>query len=518
MTTPKIDEYNPYPSFQPGQKEAITQILECLDSGDEVVTLNAPTAAGKSLDLFVIGRVLSNEFDISKVVYTTPLVALVNQLEFNNAFSAMPVLKGKRNYPCALLKAQGVPHATPEDCPFDTWANATNAMGMVCSGCTYFRARQAFMDSPFGATTLARYLVDPSIRDCCSVMLIDESASLEKTLVDRATLVLPDEVDIDDLRPSLVAYVHKIDMRIEAIKDDIEEASHRRPIDINDLRSLQKTKRSLDRESGKCHKVISHIDNETPHIIDANRQFRILEGVTEFRRMIDGLRITVLASGTPCTEIMAPEHKEIVIQHPIPVQNRMCYYYPIGSMSYQERAVTAPKMADAIEQIHGRYNRKTMVHCAAYGVAKLIYDNMPASTRKITVLQQDKAERAEDLERFLKAKRGKIMLSVYFAEGLDLKGPDYPTNIIAKLPFENISDEFVKARNEHDGWRRYNTNTAVTIMQAAGRCTRSITDYSETYILDGSWQGFFNRNKKRFQPWFVAALKTIRSLDEVVIR
>ena len=94
-----LQRYNPFPSFQPGQAEAITQILEHYKHGQKIVELNAPTAAGKSLDLFIVGRILSEQFGV-RVVYTTPLVALVNQLENEPAFKAMPVLKGKSNYRC----------------------------------------------------------------------------------------------------------------------------------------------------------------------------------------------------------------------------------------------------------------------------------------------------------------------------------------------------------------------------------------------------------------------------------
>jgi Rad3-related DNA helicase len=115
-----IQQYNPYPSFQPGQQEAVQQILELHDSGQKVVELNAPTAAGKSLDLYVLGRILTEELVIGRTVYTTPLVALVNQLENETAFSAMPVLEGKRNYPCDILRsALGNTWSSADDCPFE---------------------------------------------------------------------------------------------------------------------------------------------------------------------------------------------------------------------------------------------------------------------------------------------------------------------------------------------------------------------------------------------------------------
>ena len=111
-----IQQYNPYPSFQPGQAEAIQQMLDLHESGARVVELNAPTAAGKSLDLFVLGRILTEELQVGRVAYTTPLVALVNQLQDNAAFEKMPILKGKRNYPCGLLRGTTGGWQSAEDC------------------------------------------------------------------------------------------------------------------------------------------------------------------------------------------------------------------------------------------------------------------------------------------------------------------------------------------------------------------------------------------------------------------
>jgi Rad3-related DNA helicase len=176
-------------------------------------------------------------------------------------------------------------------------------------------------------------------------------------------------------------------------------------------------------------------------------------------------------------------------------------------MNYKERIQTAPAMSAMIEKLHAKYHKKTMVHCGAYNVANLLYSNMSQPGKKITILQ-DQKNREGSKNKFLSASEA-IFLSVEFVEGLDLKGSDYPLNIIAKIPFENTSDEFIKARNDHDNWKRYNLFAAVEVMQAAGRCTRKPDDFSETYILDESWKRFYGRMSKKFQPWFKIAIKNV---------
>ncbi|MFA5458205.1 MAG: helicase C-terminal domain-containing protein [Synergistaceae bacterium] len=497
-----IQQYNPYPSFQPGQQEAVQQILELHDSGQKVIELNCPTAGGKSLDLYVLGRILTEELQAGRTVYTTPLVALVNQLENETAFSAMPVLKGKRNYPCDILRsALGNTWSSADDCPFENWQKAMGE-NPACGQCPYHRAYGKFVARDFGATTLARYQMPGKVRDETTVLLVDESAGLEKTLIDRATLVIPPDVDLEDLVPSLTLYYHRLSERIEDLDGQIARTEVLRA-----RVELVKERNKIEREGRKCAKVLSHQEHQHPYIIDKERKFRLLDGRSEFKNLIENLDLVVLASGTPATSIITDDYRPVIIQHPIPVERRLCYYWPVGSMAFKERQATAPKMAQAIADLHQRFRAKTMVHCGAYVIARMLYERMPAKARKLCILQrQDDREGCK--EEFLEAKQA-IFLSVNFEEGLDLKGPDYPLNIIAKVPFENIGDEFIKARNERDNYKRYNMHAAVAVMQAAGRCTRSVSDFSETYILDSSWQGFFNRSKRLFQPWFVAALKKV---------
>lgn len=496
----EIQQYNPYPSFQSGQAEAINQILDLREMGQKVVELNAPTAAGKSLDLFVLGRVLAEELQVGRVVYTTPLVALVNQLQETKAFEKMPVLKGKRNYPCQVLREATGGWQSADDCPFETWRDAIGK-NPACGMCEYHKAYAKFMARDFGATTLARYQMGGAVHDETTVLLVDESAGIEKTLIDRATLTLVERIDLEDLVPSLTLYYHDLEKEAAELDTKIDGAGD----DWGRIAQLMKAKNFAEREARKTAKVLGHIEKQHPYIIDKERRFRLLDGRSEFRDLVEHLDLCVLASGTPATSIITDDYKPVIIQHPIPVEKRLCYYRPVGSMNFKERQQTAPKMAAAIADLHQKFGKKTMVHCGAYVIARMLHDNMPSSVRKYCILQ-DQKEREGSKNKFLAARQA-IFLSVNFEEGLDLKGPDYPLNIIAKVPFENIGDEFVKARNERDNYKRYNMHAAVAVMQAAGRCTRSVDDFSETYILDSSWQGFFNRSRKLFQPWFVAALR-----------
>ena len=122
-----IDSFNPYSSFRPGQKEAIAQILDLHKNGHKNIELSAPTASGKSLDNYILGKMLTENQDGAFAVYTTPLITLVNQLKQTDAFHEMPTLKGKKNYLCPFLSRDDEEPYFADDCPFDSWETAIQA-------------------------------------------------------------------------------------------------------------------------------------------------------------------------------------------------------------------------------------------------------------------------------------------------------------------------------------------------------------------------------------------------------
>jgi Rad3-related DNA helicase len=518
-----IEKYFPYPAFQPGQKECITEVLSKFEDGCRVIEIDGPTASGKSAILYTLGLILTNEYYLPRIIYTTPLVQLVNQLQDNIAFNKLATLKGKANYDCLLT------YEHCDTCPYPTFGDAMKSpTRRICEKCPYQKDRAKVKNSPFAATTLARYLADPNMQLETSGLVIDESAKLEKPLLERAALELPPEVDIEDLGNSVNVYNYRLQEELSENQAKYASAyetwslegypqskgrhgKHPLLIDITKYRRIEN---ALMSKIDRANVLLGYLAREEPYMVDNERKFRIFNAYGEFSKLTSNMNIVILASGTPATGFLTKTYAKVKIAHPINVSRRTCYEYPVGSMNYQERKATIPKMASVLDKLHHKYNKHTIVHCGAYAIAAGLYDNLGRSLRNETILQDDPKNRAGALKEWMDLDRG-MFLSIEFVEGIDLKGPEYPMNIIAKIPFENFTDPFVKRRNEIDGWARYNSHAAISVMQAAGRCTRSLDDYSETYILDSTWQGTFARNKSLFQDWFKASLKRINGLEEV---
>lgn len=511
-------------------------MLKLWSDGNKILELNAPTASGKTLDLYIFGRILEKEYNTKKVIFSSPQVTLIEQ---GNLFN-LPKLVGKRNYKCL-----GLPECTAEECPFTAKEEGFGS----CDRCSYRRAKAAFKMQDFGAVTLSRYLVDPSIYSKTKCLLIDESSELENILLDKATISL--ELDLNkiikkkslkdkiadvqhyldsfDVKPYLKERSSKLHTEVSKLstqcidyrKEIFREGRHPNSSEIKRLKTIQRTYNEYHRNEISCEEALRYIDLEVPYCLVANTEevwnptlrrkivdivpyFKLLDSHIVFGELISNLECVVLASGTPTTSLVTSKHKSVVVKHPIDVERRLIHYDPVGSMNYACREQTAEKMAIRIKQLHDTYSQKTIVHCGSYAVAQLINEHLCRLHPNIVL--QEPGWREQALLDWQK-RDDSIFLSVRYEEGISLDGPHYPMNIIAKIPFPNMTDAWITKRNKLDNWNWYNIVTAVLVQQACGRTTRGPDDYSETHILDGSFGSFYNRNKHLFMTWFSDALR-----------
>ena len=176
-------------TYRPGQQAAIDQICAAWESGKHTVLLDAPVGAGKSLILATVGRRFW-ESQGWRAYYSTPLVALVNQLS-NDALVGpfIPVIMGRRNYPCPIdpehkrsaddaycvdgapcLKCRGTGRVGGERCG-DCRRGKISAKKFRCTtkadgDCPYFGAKSVALAAPVSGSTLS-YLL--SVVDISSV-------------------------------------------------------------------------------------------------------------------------------------------------------------------------------------------------------------------------------------------------------------------------------------------------------------------------------------------------------------
>ena len=506
-----LDEYNPYPSFRPGQREAAEEIIQAARDEQKLIEYRGPTGCGKSLVLTVVARALAEEFP--RTTYTTPQKQLVAQLSRDERLGITALL-GRANYHCPKVDSH-----LASDCPVPA-----KARRKTCPNCPYQAQKDAFLKASLGATTLSKILVDRSI-PTPDIMIVDESQGLEMALIDQRAIQLPDRVDLKDLEESVRLWVRDTELEVAKYELKLERSFSRiRPegtsdevaalMGFVDASEASKTARTLEKIQRVCEKakgVLRAIqdDPESFSIDPKTRAFRLIDGKKMFQEMIMNIPLVILASGTPCTQLLVTDYAKVVAPHPVGVDRRRVYYSPCGKMNYQDREKTMDTMAAKIASLHAKYNRNTLVHCHSFAIADTLGNIVRDQGCRVKWVE--KKGREESIQAW-KDLDDCVLMSVACEAGLDLPGEKYPLNIIAKVPFLPYkSDEWTEKRKARDNKRpaaqRWeNVSVALSIQQAAGRCTRGPGDFSETYILDSSFEWFYKRNFGLFEDWFKDAL------------
>ena len=91
---------------------------------------------------------------------------------------------------------------------------------------------------------------------------------------------------------------------------------------------------------------------------------------------------------------------------------------------------------------------------------------------------------------------GSVLLSSSLWEGVDLKDDLSRFQIIAKVPYPNLSEKRIgKKMKQFPLW--YDSQTLMKLLQGFGRSIRNEQDWAHTYILDSSVHHILNKAKSR---------------------
>jgi len=187
------------------------------------------------------------------------------------------------------------------------------------------------------------------------------------------------------------------------------------------------------------------------------------------------------------------------------------YYAPVGSMNYEHIDATMPKCCYAIGKIlERRKDERGIIHTGNYKVAKRIFteanlisnDNHNRLLMKLN--EETSNRRLIDLH---EQSKNTVLLSPSMTTGVDLKDDLSRFQVVVKLPFGSLADPRIKKKcNINPKW--YAVEMLKTLIQACGRSTRSADDFSTTYILDASFQYYFDKYKDLLPKNFVSRIQT----------
>lgn len=179
-------------------------------------------------------------------------------------------------------------------------------------------------------------------------------------------------------------------------------------------------------------------------------------------------------------------------------KNSPIYFVNAYSMNYRNKWNSFPYIIYYLEEITKKYhnNERGIIHTASYANKKYIMDSVSPELRERLFIYENSREKEEIIKKFKQSKNG-ILIGPSITQGVDLPDDLCRFNIIIKVPYMNIKDEFVKAKSKlFPYW--YNSQASIEIVQAIGRGVRNKYDFCKTYIFDAEFEKLYKLTNKQY--------------------
>jgi Rad3-related DNA helicase len=522
----------PYEKPNPGQKEAILNVVHAFRSGKKHVVLESPTGTGKSAIALTVHRIMRElESGSFRTTITTATKNLQDQ--YTGEFKDMVDLRGKTNYDCP--KNVG-PYNSPKCRSLIVETKCTPSQQ-----CPYIKQRKKWTDqaviritnASFQIEACAMLVMTPETR--ADLIVIDECHNIDEQLVSHSTLKL----DIDALQSlkkvvginalsGVVDFINDfLSVKVGSVIDANVEYGSRATKISEHFESLMESLQLKLKTATHGKDAIAGAIEEMQQIADKLRQFAVTHGewiLTEyvyahkielrpvyahqvsefglFRKTDRFLHMSATICGyetyIKSLGINPAECAYINVANPIPVENRLVRSLSAIKVSGDFDRVRLAELVDKIIARHPGQNG--IVHTVSFALAE---DILKYSNNKNNMLISK--DRDEIISRLKKHNSGAVILSPSIEQGYDFPGDMSRFQIIAKIPFLYLGDSHVKLNSErHPEW--YARKAILRLVQASGRSVRGVNDHASTYILDSNFDMLLRRNRDLFPDWFIDSL------------
>ncbi|AEN04776.1 helicase c2 [halophilic archaeon DL31] len=529
MEPARIPESFPAPSFRGNQEQALADIRDAFEDGNDVVLVRAPTGSGKSLlARSIMGAARTVEeaepAQPTGAYYTTPQVSQLDDVEADDLLENFRIIRGKNNYNCILPGE----HDTPVD-----QAPCVRQRGFDCTvrhRCPYFSDRAIASNRPIAAMTLAYFMqtAGSDVFRMRDVAVIDEAHGLAEWAEMYATVDLSprrvpvwDDIEVPDVSAATgdevegaVRFAEQLMERGTAEKDELlakseltpEEAAQRDRLQelISELSYFAEDYRDpqspttwvVDQPDGAGSAItIKPLDpaKYLKHTVwDRGSKFALLSA-------------TILNKEAFCRGVgLDPEKVALVeVGHTFPVENRPLYDVTQGKMTFEHREETLPRVADTIVRLMGKHaDEKGLIHCHSYGIQEKLAELLATRGVGPRLRVHSRENRDEELDSWKASDDPELFLSVKMEEALNLEGDLCRWQVLCKAPYLNTKDSRVERRLEEGQWAWYYRAALQTVIQACGRVVRAPDDYGATYLADDSLLDLFDRARTDMPDWF----------------
>ena len=539
------EKYFPFTSPRQEQVDAINFALDAYINQDKrFVICEVGTGGGKSAIGLTVARAVHNHYSGnsdyhpgSYFLTTQKILQAQYTKDFGVPRGNMLSLKSSSNYKCngvskgeTCASGQRIMHgSTALDKGTPGWKNCM-------FDCAYKRARRDFINGKEGVTNFAYFLASTQYTDKLkprNCLIVDEAHNSSLALSKFIEITLTEKFAYETLKlrlpqaatqaqvvkwikdvynPKLKRYVEHVEgvlERYQGLKNKLKEFGKyarlfeqldKHTCQIARFLTLYNAKNWVMNEVPAYGKAGAKIEFKPIDVAPFSEEFLFNKG-----KKVLLMSATILNKDGFC-ELLGIDPKDaafISIPSPFPAENKPILFSPAGSMAARSINETLPNVAAMVKEILAAHPKdKGIIHAHSYKIAKYIREHVKSSR----ILIHGSDNRDEILEKHMSSKKSTVLLSPSMSEGIDLKDDASRFQILCKVPYPYLGDRLVKKRMHKWKWW-YGLQTAKLIVQSVGRSIRNKDDFAVTYILDGDWQRFYDREHDSFPQDFKDSLQ-----------
>ena len=466
---------------------------------DFTVTHNS----GKSL-LAVLASKLAGQ----RTVILTATKGLQQQIMTDFSSLGIANVRGQNNFVCTMNPSVRADEGPCHD-------------GMHCTlkevGCPYYEQLNRAKESQIVVTNYAYYLAQTKFSDGLGpigLLVLDEAhmafSALESHLrvyfgrdeIESLGIHFPrTETPWPEWRQWAQQNKHAVSLRAEALRDQVAEAARLGPVPS----SLSRASRTAKNVERKMMTIAQATGAWVPQKIRYGWQFTPIwvapYGALLFQEAPKVMLMSAILTNKTVDAIGVPSNRKFLsMGSSFPVANTPVWHVPTARINYRTDDYGTAIWSARIDQImQRRMDRKGIIFTVSYKRRDIVLQN---SRYAGIMVSHGTSDVIEMVRRFKDATPPAVLVSPSVTSGYDFPGDSCRYIIIGKLPYPDVKDPVMVARMAED--KEWSSFMAMeTLVQEAGRGTRSVNDKCEVLIIDDSIVWFMIKYKHFAPEWFL---------------
>lgn len=486
-----------FSSWRPQQEDCISRI--CNDSGNQAYSI--PTGGGKS-PAYVAAALIAG----ARTRILTSTKQLQRQLLDDFGSIGMVEIKGKSNYPC---RQHG-------NC--DEGHDAECSYRQDGDKCPYRRALAEADRSQLVVTNYAwqcHNAVSGGLNrmEQPDLLILDEAHDSMNAVTDALTVEIhPADMELTGKPPAGTqsgrmpsAWAAWIKTAMEAVT---AAAGRIKAVDSAAVKQKTKLRRLYRRLQIAALATTDWVYQWKTHYSSGGRYLVIspLWPMDSARRLLSAPRVIAMSATLTLKslELIGWQPGQFTLaEYPssFDPQRSPVYWLKTAKLGNKMKPEDTARWVDTIDSINtARQDRKGIIHTVSFDRGKLIARS--CKTAGWFHRPESGRDTAVTVAEFRRAKPPAVLISPSVSTGWDFPMESCEYQIIAKLPFADLTDFLVRSRMESDpDWYAY--QTIMTLVQMCGRGMRGPTDRCETWIIDDQIAFMLARHRHHFPQWWL---------------